>query len=337
MSQLPPLEQADITDNAAEDFAATGRRHWTTFGTATQLPLAFVYVAALMYPVLFMAAFLARLSSVLGAVLNGTLLVVAIAFAAVTLDLPKPSSVEDENDFSFTIAFLSVVSIVIIVSFGQLCRHLQQLAGGFTATRSSYWYWVGFGLEEFVNAVLLDAPNIYGWRVSDIRAVSLWARSLQFAFHLCLIAVVIVAAWQHARLARKIWRAPSPNSSSEKAWLFVLKVAALGVFWCLTVGIAGVGYVREKLPSVSPVDALAHFVLFTAGAALAIGSAAVWIAGGNLYILIGMLVSPLGGTNRERWTFLWRTLLANGGFLLGLAAANYGGRWIASIIRSPPS
>jgi len=336
MSQLPSsLEKADIPGAAAEDSEVIGRRYWATFGTATQLPLAFVFVAVLVYPVLFIVELVAGLSSVLGVILNGALLIVAVTFAAGLLDLKKPNSTEEANAFSFNFALLSVVSITIIISFGQLCRYLQQLLGGFAATRTSYWYWVGFGLDEFVNAVLLDAPSIYGWRVSDIRAVSLLARSLQFIFHLCLVAVVIVGAWQHAKLARQIWRSPSPvsNSSSGKVWLFVLKVAALSVFWCLTVGVAGVGYVREIVPSVSSADAVAHFTLFTAGAAVAIGSAAIWLARENFYLLVGMLVSPRGGTKREWWTFLWHTLLASGGILLGLGAASSGGRWIAGIIR----
>ena len=281
---------------------------------------------------------LAGLSLVLGVILNGAILAVAILSAAVTLNVSKPRNIKGECDLSFDVAFLSIASIMTVISFGQLCRYLQQLAGGFTASRGSYWYWVGFGLDEFLNAVLLDAPSIYRWRVSDVQAVSLWARSLQFVFHLCLITVVVAAAWRHAKITRDTWRAPRLTSSSPsgRAWVFILKLASLSVFWCFTVGIVGIGYLQEMVPSTSPWDAAAHLALFSGGATLAIGSAALWFAGGNFYFLVGTLVSPLNGSARELWRFFWRTLLTSGGLLLGVGIANDGIRWIANVIRSAP-
>jgi hypothetical protein len=222
MSQPPPTERAGKPDTAVEDYATRGRRDWVKLDTATQLDVGFIIFATFAYPILFAVAYLGDLSPVLGVALNSALLLVAATLPLAMLDLPE---VENKEGPSMDFAILSVVLIIFIVSFGQLCRHLQSLVGGFAASRSSYWYWARFGFAEFTNAVLFDAPSIYGLKVSDIRSVSLLARSLQFVFHLCLLTVVVVAVARNTGRVRKYWRAQSLASDpgKRKVGMFLLK------------------------------------------------------------------------------------------------------------------
>lgn len=297
------------------------------------VPFAFVVFATFAYLILLLVEYLAGRWAVLGPILNGTLLLAAIGLVAAVRDLSRPDNPE-RPDPSTGFALLSILAIVTVISYAQLCRYLQLLIGGFTARRDSYWYWVAFGLDEFLNGVLLDAPRVYGWQVSDVRAVSLWARSLHFLFHLGITTVVIVTVWKYAALARQRLRKPSLTVAPVQA-LVLRNIAGISIIWCLTVGIAGVGYVHEAVPRVSAADAALQFFLFTSGGVLVAVSVGMWVAYKNLYLALGLLppYGDVSGLWQAFWRLTWHTLLAATGVMIGMRGILGSLRWVARVVR----
>lgn len=81
-------------------------------------------------------------------------------------------------------AMLVTATLAATVLFGLVCRELAMglgagFAGGDTAGALT---WVGFGFDNLLEAMLLDAPNIYGLHFTDITPTLFWSQTLVLVF-----------------------------------------------------------------------------------------------------------------------------------------------------------
>lgn len=105
----------------------------------------------------------------------------------------SPSDITQKRglfELDFTLTLLG--SIAVIVGFSQLCRHLFLMAGGFVSQQTGYWHWLRFGFSNLFESALFDIPAIYEWNLSEIKATSVWSRTIVFAFRTTIEFLVVV-------------------------------------------------------------------------------------------------------------------------------------------------
>lgn len=117
-------------------------------------------------------------------------------------DTEAPAKAEEAaSDLAYRMAggpvLASVIGIVFVVTFSQVCRNLFIEYAGFKAPSSDFWVWTRFGVASFLDGVLLDLPSSYGYKISSVQPDAFWSRTLLAAFRLFLHGVVIatVRSW----------------------------------------------------------------------------------------------------------------------------------------------
>ena len=86
------------------------------------------------------------------------------------------------------------------ILFSQICRCVYLLWGGFSASGSTYWHWLKFGLDWEVESFLFNAPQIYGVSLSEIQAESWWARLIVVVFVVILQVLVVSTVFKMLEL-----------------------------------------------------------------------------------------------------------------------------------------
>jgi hypothetical protein len=76
--------------------------------------------------------------------------------------------------------FRIVMVLVFWCVFGVVCRFLFLSSGGFMPSGTDLSAWMRFSFSNFLETALVDAPQIYGWIISDIRAVAIWTQLIVF-------------------------------------------------------------------------------------------------------------------------------------------------------------
>lgn len=115
---------------------------------------------------------------------------------------------------------LASYPLLYTLAFAMACRELQHVYGiGFSEVHS-LWQWVAFGLDNLLEIVLADIPEIYGLELSRIEPASFVARTLVLAFRLSLDLLLLAWAAKCIRIAlarrrerEPIARGPEPSAS----------------------------------------------------------------------------------------------------------------------------
>lgn len=163
----------------------------------------FVLGSAVVFLLLGAVELLSLLWPLLGIILYGTTLIFFIAIVIVGyLGISKASEANNEET---NIAASLAASIGMILAFSQLCRYSFLIWGGFDATSSNYWYWLRFGVANFLEASLFDIPNIYKWNITNIQASTSWSRSYLFVFRTVLEFIVVASILTYTKEMRNRW------------------------------------------------------------------------------------------------------------------------------------
>jgi len=115
---------------------------------------------------------------------------------------------------SIVLVFSSYV-LFYTLFFALACRELYSVFGlGFTLDGAEgVWPWLGFGLDNLLEIILLDVPEIYGLALSPIQAESFAAASAVLAFRLSLDVVLI--KWVLECLTLVLWQRSDVNLLEE--------------------------------------------------------------------------------------------------------------------------
>jgi hypothetical protein len=94
---------------------------------------------------------------------------------------------------------------VLALMFGIVCQRWQDYEPVFeTPPDASTWTWLGFGADNLLEAILFDAPSVYGLQIAGIHPRSRLAQTAVVAYRAVLDLVLIravVVNWSVVRRA----------------------------------------------------------------------------------------------------------------------------------------
>jgi hypothetical protein len=96
--------------------------------------------------------------------------------------------------------------LYFVFGFGQLCRYFNLSYGGFSVHTSGYWTWSLYGVSWILDNFTANLGQIFGWNVTDIGATSFAARTLTWAFNICVDLFAVAAFLRYAPVLVGRWR-----------------------------------------------------------------------------------------------------------------------------------
>lgn len=142
------------------------------------------------FPLLFVLEITSFLWNPITMVLYGLLFVFSVMWAG-GANLNQLRDVDTPNQKELVISLTIMSVITAVVGYSQLCRYLHLNYGLFEATSNGYWYWLRFGLANFLEATFLDIPQIYQLGITDVQANTFWPQTLLFVFRLSLSYIIV--------------------------------------------------------------------------------------------------------------------------------------------------
>jgi hypothetical protein len=298
-----------------EDALRAGEQSRQNAGTGTELSMMLGIGVLALYPVFFGIDYIAVRFPVVGVFVYGLLMIPSFFIIQPGVRV-LPEREGDVDDASSTLILTTLCCVLATVSYSQFCRHLNYFVPGFSVVRSSFWSWLAFGIDECLNAILFDAPNIYSWHVSEIKPIALWAKSLQFVYHFLLLLVMAVAIMQEVQRTRNTWRRPrlSEESLSSRVWILFLTYTGLALL-ISAIAIPVLMSYHERLPDMSLVRIGISLGIVVLGMSAIAGGVLVWIRSRSLTLLFGM--RPGNNTSYWKEWYLWRYLIWHVALLVG--------------------
>ena len=170
--------------------------HEASFSIALFMPMAIIVLA--------LAEGASLLWRPLGFFVYAIIYLLSIFFAFGLLFYDIKEEVKNAREEIF-LAMSLAIGLFYLVSFSQLSRDINIWWGGYDKSTEGYWTWMRFGVSNYLEAILLDVPAIYNWKLTDIKAISFWTCTFQVLFRAVLEFAVIAQLIKTAKYVKDGW------------------------------------------------------------------------------------------------------------------------------------
>ena len=101
------------------------------------------------------------------------------------------NSMVSHNNLLDSFIYVCILSVIVIVSFSQLCRYSNLQFGNYSSTSNDFVSWLWYGIWNTVEGMLLDLPSIYEWNLSDIKPETFWSKAILLTYRTSAASILM--------------------------------------------------------------------------------------------------------------------------------------------------